>query len=93
MGLGQCEQCGKAFSGLTILTFHMNTHHLVALIEDPSVKSTDKQKLKCYVTQWRDTKIIIGCALFHQIYCTHLRLSASNYRMMSFVLSLLSRQS
>ena len=70
MGLGQCEQCGKAFSGLTILKFHMNTHHLVALNEDPSVKSTDKQKLKCYVTQWRDTKIIIGCALFHDILYT-----------------------
>ena len=36
--------------------------HLITLIEDPAVKSIDKQKLKGYVLQWRNAKVILGCA-------------------------------
>ena len=40
--------------------------HLIALItEDHAVKSTDKQKLKGYILQWRDATMALGCALFH----------------------------
>eukprot|EP00731_Ephydatia_muelleri_P021914 Em0014g505a len=41
--------------------------HLITLIEDPAVKSIDKEKLKGYVLQWRNAKMILGCALFHDI--------------------------
>lgn len=41
--------------------------HLIALSEDSSVKSTDKQRLKGFVMKWRDSKMVIGCALFHDI--------------------------
>ena len=41
--------------------------HLIALIENPSVKSTDKQKLKGYLKLWSDARMILGCALFHDI--------------------------
>lgn len=33
--------------------------HLITLTEDPAVKSIDKQKLKGYVLQWRNAKIIL----------------------------------
>lgn len=42
-------------------------NHLIALIEDPTTKSVDKQKLKGYVTQWRDSKVLLGCAVFHDV--------------------------
>ncbi len=41
--------------------------HLSALIEDPSVKSVDKQKLKGYMLKWHDAKILLGCAYFHDL--------------------------
>ena len=41
--------------------------HLTALIEDPRVKSVDKEKLRGYVRKWRDTKMLLGCALFHDV--------------------------
>lgn len=41
--------------------------HLITLTEDPAVKSTDKQKLKGYILQWRDAKMVLGCALFHDV--------------------------
>ena len=40
------------------------THHLAALSVDPSVKSTDRAKLKGYYSQWINAKYILGCALF-----------------------------
>ena len=44
-------------------------NHLIALTEDPSskLKPADKQKLKGYVRKWRDGKVLLGCALFHDI--------------------------
>lgn len=41
--------------------------HLTTLTEDSSVKAVDRQKLKGYVLKWRNCKMVLGCALFHDI--------------------------
>ena len=41
--------------------------HLISLTEDRSVKAADQQKIKGYVTKWRDSKILLGSAVFHDI--------------------------
>ena len=41
--------------------------HLTELIEDSSTKAADKQKLRGYVKKWCDSRVILGCALFHDI--------------------------
>ena len=38
--------------------------HLTVLIEDSSTKAADKQKLR---GQWCDSKVLLGCVLFHDI--------------------------
>lgn len=38
----------------------------LALIEDPKTKQ-DRQKLKGYVTEWRDGKVLLSCSIFHDI--------------------------
>ena len=38
--------------------------HLAALVEDTSIKSTDRQRLKGYLLKWRQARIIIGCGLY-----------------------------
>ena len=42
-------------------------NHLTTLIEDSSIKASDKQKLKGFLLKWRDSKMIFGCALFHDL--------------------------
>ena len=42
-------------------------NHLTALTEDSTVKTCDKQKLKCYVCRWWPSKTLLGCALFHDL--------------------------
>ena len=42
-------------------------NHLISLTEDPTTKSDDKQKLKGYISKWRESKILLGCAVFHDI--------------------------
>ena len=42
-------------------------NHLANMTEDPTVKSADKQKLKGYMLKWRDSKMILGCALFYDL--------------------------
>ena len=42
-------------------------NHLSALIEDQTIKSTDRQKLKGYLLKWRDARILIGCAFYTDI--------------------------
>ncbi len=42
-------------------------NHLTSLVEDFSTKPVDKQKLKGYIKQWKDAKILLGCACFHDI--------------------------
>lgn len=41
--------------------------HLSALIQAPSVKPGDKQKLKGYFSKWHDVQILLGCAYFHDL--------------------------
>ena len=43
------------------------TNHLAALSEDPSVKSSDRAKLKGYYNKWTEGKYLIGCAVFVDI--------------------------
>ena len=38
--------------------------HLLSLIENPKVKSTDKAKLCDYVKKWKNFKVLLGCACF-----------------------------
>ena len=38
--------------------------HLTTLVEDRSIKSTDKQRLKGYLLKWREARMIIGSALY-----------------------------
>ncbi len=40
------------------------THHLAALSDDPSVKSTDRAKLKGYYMKRTDGQYLLGCAVF-----------------------------
>ena len=41
--------------------------HLITLIEDPSVRQTDKQKLKGYLLKWKESKVLMGCSFFHDL--------------------------
>ena len=41
--------------------------HLKSLSEDRGVKSVDKQKLKGYILRWRKSKVLLGCAFFHDL--------------------------
>ena len=41
--------------------------HLVSLTEDPTTKPADKQKLKGYILKWRGCKLLLGCAMFHDL--------------------------
>ena len=39
--------------------------HLNSLTEDASVKAVDRQYLVGYIRKWRDAKMMLGCAYFH----------------------------
>ena len=41
--------------------------HLTALTEDAVTRTADKQKLKEYISKWRCAKVVLGCAIFHDI--------------------------
>ena len=41
--------------------------HIVAMTEDTSLKPADRQKLKGYALKWQESKILLGCALFHDL--------------------------
>ena len=41
--------------------------HLTSLTEDSSVRLADRQRIKGYLLKWAETKIVLGCALFHDI--------------------------
>eukprot|EP00731_Ephydatia_muelleri_P004503 Em0002g679a len=38
--------------------------HLHALIDDKSIKATDRAKLKGYLVKWKAAKTLIGCAMY-----------------------------
>ena len=42
-------------------------NHLTTLTEDLTVKASDKQRLKGYILKWCDSKMLIGCGLFHDL--------------------------
>ena len=44
------------------------TNHLVALSKDSTIKSADRVKLHGYCCQWTDTKYVLGCAVFVDIF-------------------------
>ena len=39
-------------------------NHLLALTKDSSITSTDRAKLKGYLSKWQQGKILIGCAMY-----------------------------
>ena len=41
--------------------------HLCMLTEDPDVRSVDKQKIKGYLLRWRESKMLLGSAFFHDL--------------------------
>ena len=41
--------------------------HLSGLVEDSSVRAVDRQKMKGYMLKWRDAKMLLGCAYFHDL--------------------------
>ena len=42
-------------------------NHLTMLSQDKNIKSADRKKLKGYVLRWRKSKVLSGCAFFHDI--------------------------
>ena len=47
--------------------FGIYISHLIALSLDSSVRPTDRDKLKGYVKKWQYSKVLFGCAIFHDI--------------------------
>jgi len=41
--------------------------HLTMMAEDSSIKATDRQEIKCYIGKWRNSKYLLGSALFHDL--------------------------
>ena len=41
------------------------------MMEDDSVKAVDKQKIKGCILKWRDSKVLLGCAFFHDLLTVH----------------------
>ena len=67
-------KCGTRFIahktaalGRLINRFGAYLSHLVALTEDASIKSVDRQKIKGYALKWQDLKVLISCAFFHDL--------------------------
>ena len=68
------QACGTRFvahkvAALGCLIDHYGAYlaHLTSQIEDSKVKSVDKEKLRGYIRKWRDSKMFLGCALFHDV--------------------------
>ena len=41
--------------------------HLTSLTEDVTVRPADRQKITGYIRKWRNAKMLIGCAYFHDV--------------------------
>lgn len=41
--------------------------HLATVTKDVIVKAADRQKLKDYSSMWQDTRVLLGCAFFHNL--------------------------
>ena len=73
-GVRPLHACGTCFLAHKVCAlerivdrFGAYLNHLLALIEDPKTKLVDRQKLKGYVTKWKDGTVLLGCAVFHDI--------------------------
>ena len=53
--------------GRFIDKFGIYLSHLTMLAEQPGIKSVDKQKIKGYILRWRDSKMLLGSAFFHDL--------------------------
>ena len=51
--------------------------HLQALTEDTTIRSIDRQRLKGYLLKWKEGRILIGCALYIDIFQSPSLLSLS----------------
>ena len=47
--------------------FGVYISHLITLSQDSSLRSVDRDKLKGYVKKWQYSKVLFGCALFHDM--------------------------
>ena len=52
---------------IIIECFGAYVSHLSSLTEDTSVRAVDRQKLVGYVHKWRNAKMLLGCAYFHDV--------------------------
>ena len=61
--------CGSQSGALEriIERFGAYVSYLSSLTEDTSVRAVDRQKLVGYVRKWRDAKMLLGCAYFHDV--------------------------
>ena len=73
-GIRPLRACGTRFVSHKVAAlnrvierFGAYLNHLCSLLEDPSVKSVDKQKLKGYILRWRNAKVLVGCAFFSDL--------------------------
>lgn len=73
-GIRPMRACGTRFvthkvSALEriIDRFGAYMNHLVTLTESSSTKAADKQKLTGYIKKWRECKLLLACALFHDL--------------------------
>ena len=41
--------------------------HLIALVEDPALKSIDRAKLNGYLRLWKQSKVLVGCAMYVEV--------------------------
>ena len=53
--------------GRVIDRFGAYLGHLASLTKDTTVKALDRQKLKGYSLKWQDSKVLLGCAFFHDL--------------------------
>ena len=57
--------------------------HLAALNKDRTLRSIDRQKLKGYLLKWCDSKFLIRCAFFHDLWSQQ-PYSARSFKKMNF---------
>ena len=53
--------------GRLIDRFGAYLSHLTAMTEDSSIKDVDRQKFKGYIQKWQNSKVLLGCAFFHDL--------------------------
>ena len=66
-GIRPIRACGTRFISRLIERYGAYLSHLTSLTEDSTVKAIDRQKIKGYILKWRDCKMLLGCALFHDL--------------------------